>query len=174
MSQNKLGLQKPASSSAENSKHSNVTFGSHYERDSKTPQKLSKRHLWNALLKEIAKRPNRLCTTKDFATKTQKPASSSAENSKHPNVTFGSHYERDSKTPQKRSIDTSRKRPKPEPKNSFTLPLESTKTSFGPHENLALEHRPRKPRNSKTLSRYLWIAERKQLKHLNTTWRPNF
>ena len=65
-------FKKPASSSAENSKHPNVTFGSHYERDSKTPQKLSKRHLWNALLKDIAKRPNRLCTTKDFATKTQK------------------------------------------------------------------------------------------------------
>ena len=64
--------KKPPSSSAENSKHPNVTFGSHYKRDSKTPQKLSKRHLWNALLKEIAKRPNRLCTTKDFATKTQK------------------------------------------------------------------------------------------------------
>ena len=63
-------FKKPASSSAENSKHPNVTFGSHYERDSKTPQKLSKRHLWNALLKEIAKRPNRLCRTKDLATKT--------------------------------------------------------------------------------------------------------
>ena len=57
-------FKKPASSSAENSKHPNVTFGSHYERDSKTRQKLSKRHLWNALLKEIAKRPNRLKTTK--------------------------------------------------------------------------------------------------------------
>ena len=36
----------------------------------------------------------------------KKPASSSAENSKHPNVTFGSHYERDSKTPQK-TLETS-------------------------------------------------------------------
>ena len=37
-------FKKPASSS----KHPNVTFGSHYERDNKTPQKLSKHHLWNA------------------------------------------------------------------------------------------------------------------------------
>ena len=44
MSQNKLGFKKPASSS----KHPNVTFGSHYETDNKTPQKLSKRHLWSA------------------------------------------------------------------------------------------------------------------------------
>ena len=44
---------------------------------------------------------------------------------------------RDPKSP-KHHLDTSRKRPKPEPKNSFTLPLESTKTSFGPRE-IALE-----------------------------------
>ena len=42
-------FKKPPSSSAENSKHPNVTFGSHYDRDSKTPQKRSKRHLWGAL-----------------------------------------------------------------------------------------------------------------------------
>ena len=39
----------------------------------------------------------------------------------------------DAKSP-KHHLDTSRKRPKPEPKNSFTLPLKSTKTSFGPRE----------------------------------------
>ena len=123
-------FKKPASSS----KHPNVTFGSHYERDSKTRQKLSKRHLWNALLKEIAKRPNRLCRTKDFATKTletsplertterdRKTSEPALQNERlchknSRNVTFGTQY----------SIDTSRKRPKPEPKNSFTLPLEST------------------------------------------------
>ena len=83
---------------------------------------------------------------------------------------------RDPKSP-KHHLDTSRKRPKPEPKNSFTLPLESTKTSFGPREialewkvpntiwiraendqnpiqktlsrNLVLEHRFRKPRTTK-------------------------
>ena len=45
--------------------------------------------------------------------------------------------------------DTSRKRPKPEPKNCFTLPLESTKQSFGPRENWPWEHRLRKPRTAK-------------------------
>ena len=39
----------------------------------------------------------------------------------------------DAKSP-KHHLNTSRKRPKPEPKNSFTLPLESTKTFFGPRE----------------------------------------
>ena len=54
----------------------------------------------------------------------------------------------DAKSP-KHHLDTSRKQPKPEPKNSFTLPLESTKTSFGPREIWPLEHRPRKPRTAK-------------------------
>ena len=64
----------------------------------------------------------------------------------------------DAKSP-KHHLDTSRKQPKPEPKNSFTLPLESTKTSFGPREiwpwNTAPESREQqntspKASNSKT------------------------
>ena len=54
----------------------------------------------------------------------------------------------DAKSP-KHHLDTSRKRPKPEPKNSFTLPLEFTKTIFWASRNLALEHRFRKPRTAK-------------------------
>ena len=42
----------------------------------------------------------------------------------------------DAKSP-KHHLDTSRKRPKPEPKNCFTLPLESTKTIFWASRNLA-------------------------------------
>ena len=54
----------------------------------------------------------------------------------------------DAKSP-KHHLDMSRKRPKPEPKNCFTLPLESTKTIFWASRNLALEHRFRKPRTAK-------------------------
>ena len=77
----------------------------------------------------------------------------------------------DPKSP-KHHLDTSRKRPKPQPKNSFTLSLESTKTSFGPREiwpwNTAPESReqqntsPKASQNpsQKTLSRYLWNPQK--------------
>ena len=58
----------------------------------------------------------------------------------------------DAKSP-KHHLDTSRKRPKPEPKNSFTLPLESTKTIFWASRNLALGTSLPKASNSKTQAR---------------------
>ena len=59
----------------------------------------------------------------------------------------------DPKSP-KHHLDTSRKRPKPEPKNSFTLPLESTKTSFGPRlAKSGLGTPPPRAANSKTQAR---------------------
>ena len=73
----------------------------------------------------------------------------------------------DAKSP-KHHLDTSRKRPKPDPKNSFTLPLESTKNNLlGLAKCLALEHRYRKPRTA--IAQAVALDAKSPKHHLDTS-----